>query len=179
MNKISSGVYPCYENQFKCGATKETATTPSELESFSVSIDNGVEEWTPFTAEGWKSALQTAKGMTISVTGKRDIGNAGNDFVAGKAFVNGQAAYGYFCWTLPDGTTVEWDKAVYSVTNISAGDSTAVGPLEFDIISNGKPRITLPETSGSSTTGDSSTSDTGDSSGEETSGEDETEQTTE
>lgn len=143
MGKIAAGVFPCYENEFLCGATKETATAPSELESFSVSIDNGVEEWTSFTSEGWKSALQTAKGMTVSVSGKRDIGNEGNDFVAGKAFVNGQAAYGYFCWNLPDGTKVEWDKAVYSVTNISAGDSTAVGPLEFDVISNGKPRITV------------------------------------
>ena len=53
-----------------------------------------------------------------------------------------QAAYGYFCWNLPDGTKVSWDKAVYSVTNISAGDSTGVAPLEFEIASNGKPKIT-------------------------------------
>lgn len=142
MGKIESGVYPCYENQFLVGATKETATTISETENFSVSIDNGVEQWTPFTSEGWQSALQTAKAITISVSGKRDIGDSGNDFVAGKWLANGQKAYGYFCWNLPDGTKVEWDKAVYSVTNISSGDSTGVAPLEFDIMSNGKPNVT-------------------------------------
>ena len=142
MGKINSGVYPVYENEFMVGATKETATPISEMESCSVSIDNGVETWTPFTAEVWQSALQTAKAITISVSGKRDIGDTGNDYVAGKAFVNGQAAYGYFCWNLPDGTKVSWDKAVYSVTNISAGDSTGVAPLEFEIASNGKPKIT-------------------------------------
>lgn len=157
MGKINSGVYPCYENEFLVGATKETATLISEMESCSVSIDNGVETWTPFTAEGWQSALQTAKAITVSVAGKRDIGDAGNDFVAGKAFVNGQKAYGYFCWNLPDGTQVEWDKAVYSVTNVSAGDSTGVAPLEFDVNSNGKPTITKSNISVSNAASKSST----------------------
>ena len=138
MGKITNGVYPCYENEFMVGASKETA----ELENFSISIDNGVETWTPFTAEGWQSALQTAKAITISVSGKRAIGDEGNDFIASKAFANGQAAYGYFCWNLPDGTKVEWDKAVYNVTNVGGGDSTNVAPLEFDVISNGKPTVT-------------------------------------
>ena len=33
---------------------------------------------------------------------------------------------------------------MFNITNIGAGDSTAVGPLEFDIMSNGKPTITPP-----------------------------------
>ena len=144
MGKITSGVYPCYENEFLVGESKETATTIAETETCSVSLDNGVETWTPFTSEGWQSALQTAKAITISVSGKRSIGDEGNDYVAGKAFVNGQDAYGYFCWNLPDGTKVEFEKAVYNVTNVSAGDSTGVAGLEFDVISNGKPTITLP-----------------------------------
>ena len=37
---------------------------------------------------------------------------------------------------------VAFEQAVYNVTNISAGDSTAVAPLEFDIMSNGKPTVT-------------------------------------
>ena len=142
MGKITSGVYPCYENEFMVGESKEKSYTIAETETCSVSIDNGVETWTPFTSEGWQSALQTAKAITISVSGKRCIGDQGNDYVAGKAFVNGQAAYGYFCWNLPDGTKLEWDKAVYNVTNVSAGDSTGVAGLEFDVISNGKPTIT-------------------------------------
>ena len=128
------GVFPCYENQFHVGATKADKATIAECESFSVSIDNGVETWNSFTQEGWQSALQTAKAITISVSGKRCIGDTGN----------GQDAYVYFDWTFPDGTVVAWDKAVINVTNVNGGDSTNVAPLEFDIVSNGKPTVTNP-----------------------------------
>lgn len=139
-----TGVFPCYENQFKVGATKESATIIADMESFSVSFDNGVEEWTPFNTEGWVRRLPTAKGITISVSGKRNIGDTGNDYIAGKTFSNGRDCEGYFGWTFPDGTVVSWDNAIINVANIGAGDSTAVGPLEFDVMSNGKPTITLP-----------------------------------
>ena len=138
----NSGVFPVYKNQFAVGATKENATPIADMETFSVSIDNGVEEWHPFDTEGWVRRLMTAKGLTISVNGKRNIGDAGNDFVAGKAFVNGRDAEGYFCWTFPDGMKVEFDAAVYNIKNVGAGDSTNVGPLEFEVLSNGKPTVT-------------------------------------
>lgn len=72
------------------------------------------------------------------------IGDTGNDLVAGKWLANGQDAYVYFDWTFPDGTVVAWDKAVINVTNVNGGDSTNVAPLEFDIVSNGKPTVTNP-----------------------------------
>lgn len=142
---MKEGVFPCYENQFQVGDTKETATNIADCESMSISFDNGVEEWTPYSSEGWVRRLMTAKGVTISVTGKRNVGDTGNDYVAGKAFVNGREAEGYFAWTFPDGTVVSWPEAVYNITNIGAGDSTAVGPLEFDIMSNGKPTVEYPD----------------------------------
>lgn len=136
-----TGVFPCYENQFKIGDSKESATSIADMETFSVSFDNGVEEWTPFDTEGWIRRLLTAKGITISVTGKRNVKDTGNDYVAGKAFVNGRDAEGYFAWIFPDGTEVSWPMAVINIKNIGAGDSTAVGPLEFDVMSNGKPEV--------------------------------------
>ena len=41
---VSSGVYPCYENQFAVGkAGTDTATTAiANCEEFSVAFDNGV-----------------------------------------------------------------------------------------------------------------------------------------
>lgn len=143
-----TGVYPCYENQFKVGATKTDATGIADMESFSVSFDNNVEEWTPFNQEGWIRRLQTGKGITISVTGKRNVGDTGNDYVAGKAFLNGRDTEGYFSWLFPDGTLVEFEQAIYNVTNVGAGDSTGVAPLEFDVMSNGKPTVTLPSGAG-------------------------------
>ena len=140
----TEGVFPCYKNQVLIGDAAESKNDIAECESFSVSIDNGVATWNSFTQEGWQSALQTGKAITISVSAKRSIGDPGNDFVAGKWLANGQDAYAYFDWTFPDGTVVSWDKAVVNVTNINGGDSTNVAPLEFDIVSNGKPKVTLP-----------------------------------
>lgn len=138
----TTGVFPCYENQFKAGAGKESSTPIASMETFSVAFNNGVEEWNSFESEGWKDRLMTAKDITISVNGKRNVGDTGNDFVASKAFKNGKNAEGYFEWTFPDGTKVSWEKAIYNIKNVGAGDSTAVGPLEFDVMSNGKPEVT-------------------------------------
>lgn len=137
-----SGVFPCYENQFKLGATKEAATDIKDMETFSVAFDNGVEKWSPYDQEGWSRGLMTSKGITISVKGKRNIGDTGNDFVADKAYKNGRNAEGYFEWLFPDGTSVSWENAIFNVTVLGAADATNVAPLEFEVISNGKPTIT-------------------------------------
>lgn len=138
----ATGVFPVYENQFKIGASSESATTIADMETFSVSIDNGVEEWTPFTTEGWTRRLMTAKSITITVNGKRNVGDTGNDFVASKFMDNGRASEVYFEWTFKDGGKFVMDNAVLNVTNMGAGDSTAVAPLEFEVMSNGKPTYT-------------------------------------
>lgn len=142
------GVYPCYENQFQIdtavSGSAAAMKTIAECESFGVSFDNGVEEWTPFDTEGWVRRLMTAKSVTITVTAKRNVGDAGNDAVSELAWKNGRNVEKDFQWTFPDGTAVKFAQAVINVTNIGAGDSTAVAPLEFEVMSNGKPEITLP-----------------------------------
>lgn len=144
MAKVESGVFPCYENQFAVGKTgTESATTNiANCEEFSVAFDNGVEEWTAFENEGWKSRLMTAKSITISVKGKRTIGDAGNDQIAALSFENGRKVEVPFMWTFPDGSTVLFKNAVVSVTSNGAGASTGVAPLEFGVMSNGKPVYT-------------------------------------
>lgn len=141
---MKTGVVPCYLGMIKVGSTKEDATDISDMDTMSVTFDNGVEEWTPYGEEGWVKRLPTAKSVTVSVSGKRCIGDTGNDFVADKAFKNGQDAMGYFAIVFPDGTTVSWDNAVYSVTSLFMADATNAAPLEFDAMSNGKPVVTLP-----------------------------------
>lgn len=141
----TSGVYPCYENQFKIdvsGGGTASMKTIADCESFSVTFDNGVEEWHPFEQEGWVRRLLTAKGVTISVSGKRNIGDDGNDAIAALAWVNGRDAERDFSWIFPDGTAVTFADAVINVTNIGSADSTSVAPLEFEVQSNGKPTVT-------------------------------------
>ena len=135
-----SGVYPCYKNQFKIGKD-DNMNTIADMESFSVSFSDGVEEWTPFETEGWVRRLKTAKGVSISVSGKRNVGDAGNDFVAGLAFKNGRDSEADFEWTFPDGTTVKFESAVINISALGSSDSTGVAPIEFEVMSNGKPTV--------------------------------------
>lgn len=144
MSTTKTGVFPCYENQFQIG--EAGAGTPdtqiANCEEFSVSFDNGVEEWNPFEAEGWKSRLMTSKAITINVKGKRTVGDTGNDLVAGLAFKNGREVEKDFQWTFPDGSKVLFPNSVISVTNTGSGASTNAAPLEFEVMSNGKPTYT-------------------------------------
>ena len=137
-----TNVFPVSDNKFKIGESKESATVVADLETFSPSFSNGVETWTPMDTEGWQSSLMTAKAVTITLSGKRNIGDTGNDFASGKTFKNGHDAEAYFEWEMPDGTSISWPNAVIDVKNNAGGDATNVGALEFDVISNGKPTVT-------------------------------------
>ncbi len=151
MAGTASGVYPCYNNQFQIDTSAtETADFKSiaDMETFSVAFDNGIEEWRPFETEGWVRRLLTAKGVTITINGKRNVGDAGNDCVAGLAWKNGRDAEKDFKWTFPDGTVVTFTDAVINVTNIGSADSTNVAPLSFEVQSNGKPTVTAAASAG-------------------------------
>lgn len=136
-----SGVFPCYEGmvQIKVNGTYKDI---ADMESFSISIDNGVEEWNPYGQGGWIRRLMTAKSITISASGKRCIGDDGNDAIASYAFKNGRDAEGDFKINFKNGDSIEFTNAVISVTAYEYGDSTNVAPLEFEVQSNGKPTIT-------------------------------------
>ena len=145
MAKITSGVYPVFENEFKIGTKGRTSTaddmkTVADLENFSVSLDNNIQEWTPMTTQGWIRRLQTGKGFSITLSGKRNVGDDGNDYVAGLMFKSGQDVSTKFEWVMPDGTTIKFD----CVVNISSagGASTDVDVLEFEVMSDGAPEIT-------------------------------------
>ena len=142
-----TGVYPVFNNKFKIGteglsSNKETdMKIIADLETFSPSFDNGVEEWTPMDTEGWIRRLMTGKGFSIDLSGKRNVGDEGNDYVANLVFKTGQSVETVFEWEFPSGAKVIFN-CIVNVTNVGGGDSTNVGALEFSVMSNGKPTFT-------------------------------------
>lgn len=136
-----AGVFPCYENQFQIKVGEEMVNI-ADIETYSVEFSNGVETWTPYDTEGWQRAMMTAKSVTIKASGKRNVGDAGNDEVAGCALANGRDAERDFQWTYPNGMKLLFPGSPINVTNLGAADATNVAPLEFEVISNGKPTIT-------------------------------------
>ena len=141
-----TGVYPVFENKFKIGTNGRSSIDDdmkpvSSLETFSVEIDGNVEEWTPMEAEGWKRRMVTGKSLTITLSGKREIGDEGNDYVAANAWGTGSGCDTKFEWEFPDGAKLAFDW-VLSVTNPGSGDATDVAALEFEVHSDGKPTYT-------------------------------------
>ena len=165
MSTPITGVFPVHNNIFKFGvgglnSTEQQMLTPSNLENFSPSFDNTIEEWFAMENEGWKSALLTGKGWSISFKGKRTVGDPANDYIAGLMLKVGREACTKFRWILPDGLTIN-QNVVIAVTNNGGGDTTNVGGLEFECRSDGKPTVTLPEseTTGTEPTGGETTGD--------------------
>jgi hypothetical protein len=139
-------VYPVYKNSFEIGTKGLESTTEdmkkiADLETFEVSFDNNIEEWTPMDLEGWKRRLATGKSLGITLSGKRNTDDDGNSYVAGLSFKTGTELYSKFKWTMIDGTVVSFD-CVVNVTNNGGGDSTNVAGLEFEVLCDGKPTVT-------------------------------------
>ena len=146
MSVITSGVYPVFQNKFKIGKSGRSSTesdmvTIAEMESFSISIDGNVEEWSSMEDEGWIKRMTTGKGLTLSLSGKRCIGDPGNDYIAECAWKTGQGCDSKFEWIFPTGAKLTFD-CVLSVTEIGGGETRNIATLAVDVMSHGKPEFT-------------------------------------
>lgn len=142
--EIRKGVNPTNEITFGiCMAGRpadlKTAeyTVVKDAESLAISINGSVEEWNPMDMAGWVRRLTTAKSISISMGGKRNYGDPGNDYVAGIAFKNGQDCNSAMSINFPNG-----DKLIMPcVVDVKSmgGQSTAIDGLQWDALSDGKP----------------------------------------
>lgn len=141
-----TGVFPVYNLIFKIGtkgkaSTEEDMAEIADLESFGISIDGGVENWTPMTTAGWARALMTSKKFSIDMKGKRNVGDKGNDYIADTAWKDGLDCSTKGKIVFPDGAELAFD-CVINVTNVGGGDSSNVAPLEFTMQGDGRPVYT-------------------------------------
>lgn len=139
-------VFPVHNNIFKFGtegkdSAEEKMVTPADLTNFSVSIDGTVEEWYAMDAEGWAKAAVTGKKMSIAFSGKRSVGDAGNDYIAGLAMKLGDDVMTKFEWVMVSGAKLT-GTVVINITTPGGGDTTNLDSLEFEAIFYGKPSFT-------------------------------------
>ena len=144
MSTNGMGVYPVNEIEFGVSITgrpttltEGTYTVVKDAESLSISIDGGVESWSPMDTNGWARNLMTAKSITISMGGKRNYGDPGNDYVAGLAFKVGQDCNSALKITFPNSDALYIPCVIN--TSEMAGDSTAVDALTWSAVSDGIP----------------------------------------
>lgn len=143
MAVVTNGVFPVHAGSFEVNTSKNespTWSTVAELEEVNVEVENTTETWNSFAAGGWQSALVTGKAAKITLKGKRCVGDAGNDLIAGKLLLTGQDAYIAARIVHPDGTTLTWNQMACAVKNNGAGGkATDVGALEAELTAHGKP----------------------------------------
>ena len=141
-----TGVYPVHDNIFKVSTAGRTGATASmaiiaDLTTFKIAIEGKNEEWYPLDQEGWARNANTGKKMSIQLSGKRNYGDAGNDYIAGMMTKTGKDCETAFEWTLPDGSKLA-GNCVINLTTPAGGESTAIDALEFELLIDGKPTFT-------------------------------------
>lgn len=139
-------VYPVFDIEFKISTTGKVADDTAmvkvaEMETFEPSIDGNVEEWTPMDTKGWVRRLMTGKAFGISLNGKRNTDDEGNNYVAGLAYKTGNDCSTTAAVVFPDGDKLIFD-CVVNVSKDFGGDSTNVSGLEFELLSDGQPQYT-------------------------------------
>lgn len=143
MPTITVGQYAVSDCKVKVNTSATSTASYAEiadLEEFNLTVENNIETWYSIAGNGWQNALMTARALTGSFSGKRTLGDTGNDFLDGLRYKNGVEAVADFKIEFPDGSTLEF-SAVVGLTDIM-GAATDVAPLSGDITGKGKPTYT-------------------------------------
>ena len=137
MNYITFLTYVfCYGSAVLCGTFSEIA----DMEEMSLAIENNIETWYSMKDGGWQNALMTARALSGSFSGKRCLGDPGNDFLDGLRYVDGANSIADLEVEFPNGAKLAF-TAVVGLTDI-LGAATDVAPLNGDITGKGKPTYT-------------------------------------
>ena len=145
MATVTVGQYAVSECKVKVKTSAASAQTPvyseiADLEEVNLSLENNTETWYSSKDGGWQNALLTAKALTGSFSGKRTLGDTGNDYLEGLRYNIGKSAEADWQIEFPDGSKLEF-TAVTALTDI-LGAATDVAPLSGDLTGKGKPTFT-------------------------------------
>lgn len=145
MAKITIGQYSVSECKVKVKTSDASVQTPvyseiADIEELSLSIENTTNTWYSINDGGWQNALLTAKALSGSFSGKRTLGDIGNDYLDGLRYKLGKEAEADWEIEFPDGSELKF-TAVTALTDI-LGNATDVAPLSGDLTGKGKPTFT-------------------------------------
>lgn len=145
MATVTVGQYAVSECEVgvKTSTSQATYSSIADLEELNISIENNVETWHSIANGGWQNALLTAKALSGSFSGKRCLGDPGNDYIDGLRFKIGKEAEADFQVKFPNGSKLEF-TAVVGLTDI-LGAATNVAPLSGNLTGKGKPTFTPSE----------------------------------
>lgn len=145
MTTVTVGQYAVSECKVKVKTSAASVQTAvyseiADLEEVNLSLENNTETWYSIKDGGWQNALLTAKALTGSFSGKRTLGDTGNDYLESLRYNIGKSAEADWQIEFPDGSKLEF-TAVTALTDI-LGAATDVAPLSGDLTGKGKPTFT-------------------------------------
>lgn len=140
MATVTVGQYAVSECTFEVKTGTDTYSSIADVEEVNLTIDNNIETWYSMSDGGWQNALLTAKALSGSFSGKRTLGDTGNDYLDGLRYNIGKAAEADFKITFPNDATLTF-TAVVALTDV-LGAATNVAPLSGDLTGKGKPTFT-------------------------------------
>ncbi len=120
--------------------TPGTYSEIADMEEMNLTVENNTETWYSIKDGGWQNALMTARAVSGSFTGKRCLGDTGNDYLDGLRFVDASQAVADWKIEFPNGASLAF-TAVTGLTDV-LGAATDVAPLNGDITGKGKPTFT-------------------------------------
>lgn len=144
-NVKAAGVYAVYDYVFKigpAGATPNQLMTVKDVNSLQPKVKGTVKNWVPLDQKGWERNLITGKSMSFDMKGERNVGDPGNDFIAGKLLATGQDCNAVLQITFPNGDILTCN-GVIDISTPFGGASTDVDTLEWTYTVDGKPTYTL------------------------------------
>lgn len=144
---IALGVIPVGDLTFKIGtkgriSVEEDMALIMDMEDFTPSIDGQIQEWNPMDTHGWTRRLMTGKSFALAMSGKRNYGDKGNDYIASASFKNGQDCNSIGEIGFPNGDKLKFN-CVINISKPFGGASTDANGLEFELQSDGKPEYIL------------------------------------
>lgn len=140
MATVTVGQFAVSQCEVAVKTSDSTYSKIADIEEMNISIENNIETWYSIAEEGWQNALLTARALTGSFSGKRTLGDTGNDYIDSLRFKIGKEAEADFKVTFPNGAVLTF-TAVVGLTDI-LGSATSVAPLSGDLTGKGKPTFT-------------------------------------
>ncbi len=145
MSETTTGVIPAYDCIFKINTSGRTSPAVwaeiKDVEDMQVTIDGNVVEWTPYDQKGWARRSMTGKKIGIAIKGKRNYGDAGNDYVASRLTKMSRDVESQIQVTLPNKDVLEYN-CIINTTNAFGGAATDLNALEAELLSDGEPTLT-------------------------------------
>lgn len=139
-----TGVFACKDLGIAINAgtiSSPNYVTVKDVETMKPSLKGTMDTWIPMDQGGWQRALLTGKALDFAFSGKRNIGDVGNDYIFNTLLATGSACASGLQITFPNGDVFQMPMQI-ELTSPFGGDASKVSTLEWTAHNDGKPSYT-------------------------------------